>query len=114
MKRDKLFLLKPDFLDKGEKYFCPECAQVEGLLSFYHQLREKVEVRYVDFSRPRPEVVSEIGEANQSCPVIVVGDFDATKCQGIAVDEANGRKFISGAEGIGNYLAKAYGIARPH
>ncbi len=114
MNRDKLFLLKADFLDQGEKFYCPECAQLEGVLSFYPALREKLEVHYVDFPRPRPEVVREIGEANQSCPVLVLGSCDNEKCKDLSVKDANGKKFISGAEPIGNYLAKIYGVGKPH
>jgi hypothetical protein len=114
MNRDKLFLLKADFLDQGEKYYCPECAQLEGVLAFYPVLREKLEIRYVDFSRPRPEVIREIGEANQSCPVLVLASPDWKKCKNISVGDANGKTFISGAEEIGNYLAQAYGIGKPH
>lgn len=112
--RDKLFLLKADFLDKGEKYYCPECAQLKGVLHFYPTLQEKLDVRYVDFPRPRPEVIAEVGEKNQSCPVLVLGAFDSEKCKGVNVGDFNGRKFISGAEEIGNYLAQAYGVGKPH
>ena len=114
MARDTLFLLKGNFIDGGERYYCPECAQVEGVLSFYPELRSKLDVRYVDFARPRPEIVNMIGEANQSCPVLVVGSSDAAATQGIDAGDANGKKFVAGAEQIGLYLAKAYGVAKPH
>lgn len=75
---EKLFLLKADFLDAnradGKFYFCPECSPIEGLLSYYPRLRKELEVFYVDFSRPRKELVDLIGEANQSCPVLVSED----------------------------------------
>ena len=32
--KDRLYLLKPNFIDQGKVYFCPGCAQVEGMLSF--------------------------------------------------------------------------------
>jgi len=74
----KLFLLKADFLDAnradGKIYFCPECSPIEGLLSYYPRLREELEVHYLDFNRPRKELVDLIGEANQSCPVLVLED----------------------------------------
>lgn len=75
---EKLFLLKPDFQDINRnadvKYFCPPCALIEGVLSFYPQLRNQLEVTYVDFVRPRPAIIALIGEANQSCPVLVLED----------------------------------------
>jgi hypothetical protein len=74
----KLFLLKPDFhdanRDPNQKYFCPDCAFVEGLLSYYPRLRDEIEVTYVDFARPRKVLVDLLGEANQSCPVLILED----------------------------------------
>ena len=75
---EKLFLLKPDFQDINRnaetKYFCPPCALIEGVLSFYPQLRNELEITYVDFVRPRPAIIELIGEANQSCPVLILED----------------------------------------
>ena len=36
MHKDRLYLLKPDFVLDGSKVFCAECAMVEGMLSFYN------------------------------------------------------------------------------
>lgn len=75
---EKLFLLKPDFQDINRnaetKYFCPPCALIEGVLSFYPQLRNELEVSYVDFVRPRPAIIDLIGEENQGCPVLILED----------------------------------------
>ena len=111
--KDRLYLLKPDFLEKGKLYFCPGCAQVEGMLSFYPALREKFEVHYLDFPRPRPTLVAEIGEANQGCPKLVLGG-EYQLPPGINAGEANGRRFISAPLEICSYLATAYGVGEPH
>jgi hypothetical protein len=111
--KDRLYLLKPDFLDQGKTYFCPGSAQVEGMLSFYPALREKIEVFYIEFPRPRPRLVAEIGEDNQGCPKLVIGgEYDVPR--GITVGEANGRRFISVPLEICRYLASAYGVGAPH
>lgn len=74
----RLFLLKTDFQDlnirDGKNYFCPDCALIEGLLSYYPRLRSELEVHYMDFARPRTVLVDLLGEANQSCPVLVLED----------------------------------------
>ena len=74
----KLFLLKADFQDAvrndGKKYFCPDCVMIEGILSYYPRLSNELEVQYVNFSRPRQIIIDLIGEANQSCPVLVLED----------------------------------------
>jgi hypothetical protein len=111
--KDRLYLLKPNFLDQGKIYFCPGCAQVEGMLSFYPMLREKIEVLYIDFSRPRPSLVAEIGEDNQGCPKLVLGGKNNIP-EGVTVAEAKGRRFISAPLDICRYLASAYGVGKPH
>lgn len=74
----KLFLLKADFEDAGrgdgKRYFCPDCVMIGGLLSYYPRLTSELEVKYVDFARPRPVLVDLLGEENQSCPVLVLED----------------------------------------
>lgn len=114
--RDKLFLLTPLFPDAAAgpgQFHCPECAEVEGLLSYFPFLRSRIDVSYVDFARPRPAVVAVLGTENQGCPVLVLG---GEAPQGIAVQHhaPTGRTFISGSRAIAVYLAAAHGISRPH
>jgi hypothetical protein len=112
--KDKLFLLKPDFMDQGKgPYFCPGCAFVEGMLSFYPELRDKIEIYYIEFKRPRPLLVSEIGEENQSCPKLILGNSNHTPNE-ITINEANGHCFISGESEICHYLGRVYGYGEPH
>jgi len=77
--RDQLFLLKPDFTD-GTKvpYYCPSCATLEGVLSFYPRLRDVLDVQYLDFPRPRQAVITAIGAANQGLPVLVIAPENAS------------------------------------
>jgi hypothetical protein len=114
MTRDILFLLKHDFADPGGRYYCPECAQITGALTYYPALRHGLDVRYVDFPRPRPEIVEFIGEENQSCPVLILAHAPAAGVPGIEIGENRGRHFISGAHEIGKYLARIHGVGEPH
>jgi hypothetical protein len=111
--KDRLYLLKPNFLDQGKAYFCPGCAQVEGMLSFYPGIREKIEVHYIEFPRPRARLVAEIGEENQGCPKLVLGGEHAIP-QKVTAGDARGRRFISEPIEICRYLASAYGVGEPH
>lgn len=99
---DKLFLLKPGFQDPardtGKSYYCPPCTLIEGVLSFYPELRQKLEVNYVDFKRPRPAIIELIGEENQSCPTLIKPDGT----------------FINDPDFILDYLADTYGIGYSH
>lgn len=114
--RDQLFLLSPAFPDPkagAGLYHCPECAQVEGLLSFYPFLRSRLDVAYLDFPRPRAAIVALIGEANQGCPVLV---FAGAAPTGIAapVHPSSGRAFVSGYAAIAAALSAGHGIPLPH
>jgi hypothetical protein len=112
--KDQLYLLKPGFMDKGTgPFFCPGCALVEGMLSFYPVLREKIEVHYIDFPRPRPELVI-LGEDNQGAPKLILGDNNGVVPAGVNVATANGRMFIANNIEICKYLASVYGVGTPH
>ena len=113
--KDQLYLLKPGFMDQGAgPFFCPGCAMVEGMLSFYPILREKIEVHYIDFPRPRQELVSLIGADNQSAPRLILGDNNGVLPAGVNIASANGRKFVAGDIDICKYLAGVYGVGTPH
>ena len=73
MSKMVLFLLKPGFTDdKGGPWFCPGCAGVEGFLKFAPEVERQIEVRRIDFPRPRKEIVELVGAGNQGCPVLVL------------------------------------------
>jgi hypothetical protein len=111
MNKDKLFILKPDFRKDNEgPFYCPESALVEGVLSFYAKLRHKIDVQYVDFTKPRTALVSELGEANQGCPVLVLADGRRVLDASLEIKEANERRFIDNEAHIRRYLAATYGV----
>lgn len=111
---DTLFLLKAAFPDTkldDRLYHCPSCMRMEGVLACYPTLRENLEVVHVDFARPRAPIVALLGEAAQSCPVLVLGNLAA----GDGVQTApTGRSYISGADAISAYLAETRGIPAVH
>lgn len=115
MERDTLFLLRPDFMD-GDRgpYFCPGCAELVGLLEFYPVLKGVLDVRYLEFPRPRPELVELVGEENQSCPVLVLRGAPSGSGRDVPVQRAKGHFFVEGADSIARYLARAHGIGVPH
>jgi len=109
---DRLYLLNPGwFDDQGGPWFCPPGAVIEGVLSFYPQLRAELQVTYLDHPRPRPAVVAEVGEAHQGCPILVLDD--ASDWSEAPVSAATGRRFLQD-EAIIPYLAARYGIGLPH
>ena len=115
MNRDRLYLIKAGFRDQGPRpYFCPGCAEVLGLLEFYPALKWRLEIHYVDFPRPRPELVALRGEENQSCPVLVLAAVPESASATLRVQHANGHAFVEGAREIAEYLAHIHGTGLPH
>ena len=52
MQKDQLFLLKPGFFKESEgPFYCGDSVAVEGLLSFFSQLRNEIDVHYIDAPR---------------------------------------------------------------
>lgn len=114
MNHDQLFLLKPDFQDQGKTYYCPGCAEVIGILEFYPELKGNIDIHYVDFPRPRSELASLVGEANQGCPVLVLATVLQNLPAHLGVQHANGHAFVADARAIGEYFAHVHGIGIPH
>jgi hypothetical protein len=114
MNQDKLYLIKPHFADQGKTYYCPGCAEMTGLREFYPALKQHSDVRWVEFARPRPELVALLGEENQSCPVLVLHTVPPNLPAHLKVQRANGHAFVTGAREIGEYLAHVHNIGLPH
>ena len=113
--KDRLYLLRPSFSDNGDgPFFCGECAVVEGMLSFFPDLRKQVDVSYIEYQRPRPEIVRELGPDHQSSPVLVLGPGATKVPPGVTVKRSNGQRFIDNEYEICNYLAAAHGVSRIH
>jgi hypothetical protein len=95
----KLFLLKMPFEDGPDQlWFCTHCALIEGALKVNPHWEEKVDVRRIDFPKPRTELVQILGEDKQWLPVLVLPN----------------KETITDPVGITNYLANNLGGAAPH
>jgi uncharacterized damage-inducible protein DinB len=118
--RPVLFLLEPDFLDPemgdpamGEgPWYCPHCAQVEGLLAMYPQLRARLDIRRVGFAKPRSAIVEFLGPEVQSCPMLVLPL--GTPTPPVEHRVVRDRTILVGGTAIGGYFAHWAHIGRPH
>lgn len=109
---DRLYLIKSGWSDDlGGPWYCPAGAVLEGVLSFHPMLRRQLEIRYLDYPRPRPEVIKEVGEDLQSCPLLVLdGTFEWADA---GTSSVTGKHYLQD-EAIIPYLGARYGIALPH
>jgi hypothetical protein len=112
--RDRLFLLRPDFVDPafpGRRFYCWHCALLEGVLVSFPQLAAAIDVERIAWPRPRPEVVDLIGVENQSLPVLVLADDAEAEFE---TGQANGRRFVEGKDTILRVLTFRHGIPEAH
>jgi hypothetical protein len=109
--KDQLYLLRPGFTNAGMgPLYCSDSAPVEGLLSFFPQLREIVEIHYLQFPRPRAPLVQALGESNQSLPVLILSAEREVKDPELEPSQANGRRFFTNEKSIRHYLSTQYGL----
>ncbi len=110
--RDTLFLLAPGFEDNDRREYCPECAEIWGVLHYYPAILKALDIVYQPIARPRPELSRLIGEENQNCPTLVLLD-SAGAAESATIKSANGVSILDNAKDIGKYFAHRYGTAFP-
>jgi len=113
LKKFVLFLLKPGFYDqKDGPFFCPECATVEGFLKYVPEIEKLLDVRRVDFQKPRKEIVELLGASHQGCPVLVLDD--ARNLAEAKISEETGKAYLTGGLQICDFLGRSFSAVRPH
>lgn len=113
MEKHKLFMLTPWNEGGDGPYYCPDCGVVEGFFTYSPHIREDIDIVHVDYQRPRPRVIADLGEENQGCPVLVLAQ--GTKAPQIAKTSfSTGKIFIDDALGICNFLGKTFSGVLPH
>lgn len=116
---DILFLLSPNFTDgardsEGKRYYCPSCAFLEGVLHYCPELREKLDIRYIDYPRPRREIIALVGDANQGCPNLVLDPANHAVVDASRFYRVGDRLHTNDTTTIVEYLAKRYGVQVAH
>ena len=109
--KDQLFILKPGyFKDDRGPLFCCDAAPIEGQLSFYPQLRQWIDVIYIDAQRPRRALVERLGQDNQESPVLLIAPGHALKDSRVAYQTYGAQRFINDPTEISKYLSTQYGL----
>jgi hypothetical protein len=111
--RDTLFIIRAPFEDPelSGTWFCTSCATMEGMLLANPNWATHIDVKRSAYPRPRTDIISMIGEDNQSMPVLVLA---AGSTPPVDAKEADGVFFLPEPKPIARYLAAAYGGAGPH
>ncbi|HEY7611294.1 MAG TPA: DUF3088 domain-containing protein [Alphaproteobacteria bacterium] len=114
MKRDKLFLLRPDFEDPaypGRRFYCWHCALMEGVLASFPELAKRLDVERVAFPRPRRAVTALVGEDHQNLPLLVLADDAPAE---LATGAYDGVRFVDDRDRILAALSRRHGFPLPH
>ena len=116
---DQLFLLHPNFKDnriepENQLYYCPHCAMIEGVIKYFPELDQLIDINYVDFPRPRKNIIDLIGEENQGCPVLVIPNSSKNQSDYPYFKSHGDHLFCNDKYDIVKYLASKYSIALPH
>ncbi|WP_306253899.1 DUF3088 family protein [Parvularcula sp. IMCC14364] len=110
--KDILFLLAPGFEDNGRREYCPECAEIWGLLSYFPAILLSIEISYQPIGKPRTDMVKLLGDENQNCPTLLLVRSHV-EGEMIGVKIAGPHCFIDNARDIGRYFSHLYGTPLP-
>lgn len=109
MKKDILFLLPPGFEDNDRREFCPECAEMWGVLHYYPAIKEAIEIRYVGIAHPRGPICEFLGQGRWNAPTLVLAEAAGDP----TASTSNGYSYYGSARNIAKYFAQKFGIAVP-
>ena len=111
--RDRLFLLAPGFRgDDGARQYCPECAEIWGVLNYFPAIRDALDIVYEPIDHPRPQLTELLGAGEWNCPTLILA-ADADPGPHATVKAENGRRLLDNARDIGRYFAHRYGTPLP-
>lgn len=116
MQQTILYLLKSKFTDPvhgNEVFFCPQCSPIEGLLAMFPDVRQSLDVRYVDFVRPRGDMAGFVGDS-QGCPQIVLPDGDDEYSEGLSEPGLGTVRRIDDHMKVQQYLIARFGLPKSH
>lgn len=112
MKRDTLFLLPPGFEANDRREFCPECAEIWGVLAWFPAIKESLDIRYEPIAHPRPGLVDLLGEGAWNCPTLVLAE-DADPGPYAEVKTVGRHRILDNARDIAKYFAHTFGTPFP-
>lgn len=112
MDKDRLFLLPPGFEDNNRREFCPECAELWGVLHYYPAIKESLEICYVGIDHPRAPIEAVLGEGRWNAPTLVLGKTGLVSGD-FQTQTINGATYLDSTRQIAKYFAAKFGTAMP-
>jgi len=112
MPRDTLFLLPPGFAANDRREFCPECAELWGVLCWFPALKETLDIVYVGIEHPRTPITALLGEGRYNSPTLVLHP-GSPRAEEVTYAEANGRVYLPSARLLARHFAALHGTPFP-
>ncbi len=112
MPHDTLFLLPPGFLADGNREFCPECAELWGLICWFPALKETLDIVYVGITHPREPIAALLGEGRHNAPTLVL-HASSPRAPGLSYAQGNGNAYLPSARQIARHFAAIHGTPEP-
>jgi hypothetical protein len=112
MPRDTLFLLPPGFAANDRREFCPECAELWGVLCWFPALKETLDIIYVGIDHPRAPITALLGEGRHNAPTLVLHPGNP-RAENVTYAQANGRAYLPSARLIAHHFAALHGTPLP-
>jgi hypothetical protein len=109
---DHLHILPSDFSANGRKEYCPECAEIVGVLAMFPDIEASLDRYHESLSHPRAGLVHALGEGTWNCPTLVL-HADSPAYESCGIKTENGARYIDNARDIGRYWAARFGTSVP-
>lgn len=108
MERDILFVLPPGFIDNNRREYCPECAEMSGLLAYFPAIKDALDIRHVGIDHPRHTITAVLGNGAFNAPTLVLAAKTILPPE-IDFGVANGRTYLDSIRTISALFAQRYG-----
>lgn len=112
MPRDTLFILPPGFVAGSRREYCPECAELWGVLAWFPALKETLDIVYVGIDHPRAPITALLGEGLHNAPTLVLHP-ESPRAPGLGYPQANGHAYLPSARLIARHFAALHGTPEP-
>lgn len=112
-----LYLLTPGFADPATgpaKFYCPYCMRIEGMLSVFPVLRHALDIRYVDFAKPRGNLADYAGPGSQSCPQLIFLEEDDEVSKKWSAPGQKGSRRMDKTSEICEYFSERFALPIRH
>ena len=94
----------------GQGRYLNAAAELETTMAAPDLLRTLLDVHYLDFPRPRGQLVHALGDENQGIPVLILADKREIADDELTPKQAKGKRFFADERSIRRYLSTQHNL----